>query len=135
MCQASVDAFHDYLPFELREASKHLHHHTTGSGLCFDCFAQAAERCACFIKLLEKSKQIDHRPGQPIQLADNQHVAFSDVLQCFVKLRTITLAARFVLVLVDDLATCLPELRFLRLDRRRLLTRRYSTIPNVPELV
>jgi hypothetical protein len=79
--------------------------------------------------VLENSKQVDHRPGQAIQLADNQHVAFSDMLQCFVKLRTIAFAAGFVLVLVDDLTACLLELRFLRLDRRSLLTRRYSTIP------
>jgi hypothetical protein len=61
--------------------TKHLSHHPTGGGLSFNRFTQAAEGCARFIDLLENRKQINHRPRQAIQLADNQHVCLSSSLR------------------------------------------------------
>jgi hypothetical protein len=69
--QSSVDAFHDDFPLELRKANKHLHHHATGSGLSFDCFTQAAKRCARSIclRIVSRMESLIHLICMPLWYA------------------------------------------------------------------
>lgn len=77
----ATGALAEHGPLELGERADNLHHHPPGGSGGVNGLGKALEGGPCPFDLIEDEQQVFERPGEPVELPDDQHVPLAQVVK------------------------------------------------------